>query len=85
MNTNLYEKIVNENGEEIYKPYDITKTKICGKPLEEVIQILNGLDLEKEKEMLLTMNNLGEWCEMIKEEIKKEQEEAIKKFFNKEK
>ena len=71
MNTNLYEKVVNEKGEEIYKPYDINKTTICGKPLEEVIQILQALDLEKEYQMKLTLENLQKWFDlMLKQEQK---------------
>ena len=80
MNTNLYEKI-EKDGEEIYKPYDITKITICGRTIEQVMQILNGLDLEKEKEMTLTMNNLGKWIDMIKKEIEEQQIKAINDFF----
>lgn len=78
INNNLYEKMENTDGTIEYKPYDITKITICGRNIEEVIQILNGLDLEKEKELTLTMENLGKWCELIKEDIKKQQEIAIK-------
>ena len=78
INYNLYEKIENEDGTITYKPYDISKTKICGKSIEEIIQILNGLDLEKEYKMTLTMENLGKWCELIQDDIKKQQEKTLK-------
>ena len=73
----LYE-IEENNGNINITPYDISNITICGRKLEQVIQILNGLDLEKEKEMLLIMKNLGKWCELIKDDIRKQQEEAIK-------
>ena len=77
----LYE-LQEENGNMIFKPYDINKTTICGKNLEQIIQILNGIDLEKQNEMMLTMNNLGKWCELIEKDIKEQQERAIKEFMN---
>ena len=56
--------------------------KICGRTLKDVIQILNGLDLEKEKEMKLTMENLGKWCELINQEISQHQEKVLKDLLN---
>ena len=78
INYNLYEKIENEDGTITYKPYDISKTTICGRNIEQVIQILNGLDLEKEYEMTLTMGNLDKWGKLIQEDIRKQQEKALK-------
>lgn len=78
INHNLYERIENQDGTITYKPYDISKTTICGRNIEKVMQILNGLDLEKEHEMTLTMENLGKWCELIKDDIRKQQEKALK-------
>lgn len=75
MNTNLYEKLVNEKGEEIYKPYDINKITICGRTLEEVIQILRTLDLEKEYNLKMTMKNLKQWQEMMLKEYQSNMED----------
>ena len=79
MNTNLYEKVVNENGEEIYKPYDITKTTICGRTLQEIMDILGALDLEKEYDLKMTMKNLKQWQEMM---YKEQQKEFDKQLYN---
>lgn len=80
MITNLYEMVKDKEGNITFKKFDFLKTTIKGKTIEEILQILNGLDLEHEKEMTLTMNNLSKWCELINDDIKKNQEEAIKKF-----
>lgn len=79
MITNLYEK-VEENGIETFKPYDINKATICGRTLEEVIQILQALDLEKEYQMKLTLENLQKWYELWKEEQYKQMNEIINKM-----
>ena len=81
MNTNLYEKIVNENGEEVYKPYDITKAKICGKSLEEVMNILNGLDLEKQYDLEMTMKNFHEWVEQYHKEYNERINQVLYKIY----
>lgn len=85
MNTNLYEKIVNENGEEIYKPYDITKTTICGKKLEEVVDILQGLDLEKQYDLEMTMKNFREWTKEYHKEHNERINQVLSKMFDEEK
>lgn len=79
MNTNLYEKD-EIDGEITFRPFDISKIKIYGRTVPEIMQILNGLDLEKEKEMTLTMENLGKWIELIKKEIEEAQKEAINQY-----
>lgn len=79
-----YRKKIDDDTDTVYfqrvKEEDI---KICGRPLRDAIQILNGLDLEKEKEMKLTMENLGKWCELISQETRQQQEKALKVLLNK--
>lgn len=75
---NLYE-LEEKDGNIIIKPYDYSKLTICGRKLEQVMQILNGLDLEKEKGMLLTMEHLGEWCELVKKDIHENMQIQIQK------
>lgn len=82
INYNLYEKEIDENGVETYKPFDFNNVTICGRKIEQIMQILNGLDLEKENELLLTMENLNKWCEIISEDIKKQQEKVIKNMLD---
>ena len=77
---NLYKYKHDENGNIVLEPFDPQEIIICGRKLEDVTQILNGLDLEKEKEMTLTMNNLGKWCELVRNDIEKQQREAVKRF-----
>lgn len=84
INTNLYEK-VEENGIETFKPYDIAKMKICGKTLEQVIDILNGLDLEKLYDLEMTMKNFGEWVELYRESNENIKQILNEMFFGKEK
>ena len=48
----------------------IIPTKICGKTIEEIIPILNGLDLERTTGILMTMSNLNQYQNLINEEIK---------------
>ena len=81
MNTNLYEKIVNENGEEVYKPYDITKIKICDKSLQEVMDILYGLDLEKQYDLEMTMKNFHEWVEKYHKEHNERINQVLYKIY----
>lgn len=56
--------------------------KICGKSLNEVITILNGLELEKITNIEMTMENLSYlYRELLKEQYKVQQE-SIKRMFD---
>lgn len=56
--------------------------KICGKSLNEVITILNGLELEKITNIEMTMENLSYlYKELLKEQYKVQQE-SIKRMFD---
>lgn len=68
-NYNLYERKETEDGYDYYVPYDIYKTTICGKSLEEIITILKGLDLERITEIKMCMENLIEYRKLIDKEM----------------
>ena len=70
INQNLYEKIENTDGTITYKPYDISNVKICGKTIEQIVKILNGLDIEKESKIILTMENLEKYYKLIKHQYR---------------
>lgn len=56
----------------------IKETTICGIPIEEVVKILNGIELERRYDLKLTMENLSKWQEIIR----KDYEYNIKKAFD---
>lgn len=63
-----YRKKEDENGNiifELVKDRDIT---ILGKPLIEVIEILNALDIEKITNIKMTMENLKSYQELLEKD-----------------
>lgn len=68
-NYNLYERKETEDGYDYYVPYDIEKTTICGKSINEVITILGGLELERITEIKMCMENLTKYKEIIDKEM----------------
>lgn len=60
---------------QLVKPEDIT---ICNYPIERIIKILRGLDLERISNIEMTMDNLKLYYELINKEHTKYQEELIK-------
>ena len=54
--------------------------KICGKTLDEVVTILNGLDIERMLDIKMTMENLSYLFKKIMNEQNKMQQMAIKKM-----
>ena len=69
INTNLYEKVEDINGNISFKPFDYNNITICGKSLGEIIDILNCLDLERQCDMKMTMENLQEWQKLLEKEF----------------
>lgn len=53
---------------------------ICGKTIEEVITILNGLDIERILDIKMTMENLSYLFKKVIDEQNKRQQLAIKKM-----
>lgn len=54
---------------------------IMGKSIDEVIQILSGLELERIEDLQMTMSNLGEWMERVREDHHKAVQKALDKSF----
>lgn len=68
-NYNLYERKETEDGYDYYVPYDIYKTTINGKSLEEIITILKGLDIERITQIKMCMENLIEYRKLLDKEM----------------
>ena len=74
---NYYRQKIDEDGNIVFEKVKEEDIKICGKRLEEVIKILNGLDIEKRYQIEMTMENLIRYKEIIDAEINKQLEESL--------
>lgn len=72
-----YRKKIDEDGNIVFEKVKEEDIKICGKRIEEVITILNGLDIEKRYQIEMTMENLIKYKEIIDAEINKQLEESL--------
>lgn len=59
---------------------EFNNIKICGKSLDEVIDILNGLEIERMTDIKMTMENLSYLFKKVVDEQNKRQQMAIKKM-----
>lgn len=59
---------------------EFNNIKICGKSLDEVIDILNGLEIERMTDIKMTMENLSYLFKKVVDEQNKMQQMAIKKM-----
>ena len=59
---------------------EFNNIKICGKSLDEVITILNGLNIERMLDIKMTMENLSYLFKKIIDEQNKMQQMAIKEM-----
>ena len=59
-------KLIEEQHDEIE---ELKNPIICGRTIEEIINILNGLDLEKETELEVTMENLKSFMAIYQKEV----------------
>lgn len=66
-----------ENGNSCYKFTRVKEEdiKICGKPLKEVITILNGLEAERITGIRLCIENINQYMDII---LKEQQQQLIK-------
>jgi hypothetical protein len=81
---NYYKKIEDpENNTIEFKRVNPEDIKICDKSVEEVIQILEGLELERIYDMKLTMTNLKKWIELINSELTHQLQAHEKEMLNK--
>ena len=84
---NYYRMKTNEDDELVFQRVKEEDIKICGKTIEEVIRILNGLEFERLTQIEMTMKNLERYYKFIQEEQEKAIEESFKRLreqFNKE-
>ncbi len=61
-----------------HRSIDYEHDTLCGKPIKEVIQLLNGLELEHIYNLEMTMDNLSAWKDLYD----KEQAKVILKAIN---
>ena len=59
---------------------EFNNIKICGKSLDKVIDILNGLEIERMTDIKMTMENLSYLFKKVVDEQNKRQQMAIKKM-----
>ena len=59
---------------------EFNNIKICGKSLDEVIDILNGLEIERMTDIKMTMENLSYLFKKVIDEQNKVQQMAIKEM-----
>lgn len=59
---------------------ELNNIKICGKSLDEVITILNGLNIERMLDIKMTMKNLSYLSKKVIDEQNKMQQMAIKEM-----
>ena len=52
-------------------------THIMGRPIDEVCQILSALELERIEDLKMTMDNLGEWMERVRDDYRKAMQKAM--------
>ena len=81
---NYYRKVSSEEDEIKFKKVNPEDIKICGKTIDEVITILNGLELEKQTQIKMTMGNLGLYIELFNKEQQDIQRKTLERIFNKE-
>lgn len=81
---NLYKKEEDkETGIINFIPVDAAKDTICGRTIEEIIVILNCLDIEKEYQMKMTLENLKSFEEFLVQEREEIINKMLKGMFEK--
>ena len=73
-----YVKRTSKNGRVTYRPINIMEIAICGRTIEEIIDILNALDIERIYDIKMTMSNLKRYIEIYQ----KEQKEISRKYWD---
>ena len=59
-------ELINEQHDEIE---ELRNPTICGRTIDEIVNILNGLDLEKETKLEVTMENLKSFMAIYQKEV----------------
>ena len=81
--TEYYTREVDENGNITFKLVDFDQVKICGYTLKEVMDILNGLEIERITEIKMTMENLQTLFYKVIEEQREMEEKILGRIFKK--
>ena len=66
-----YIKRQNCEGTISFEPVDMSKITICGKTIEEIIDILNGLDAERITDIQMAVKNLKLYIDYFNKERQK--------------
>lgn len=77
---NYYRMKTNEDDEVVFQRVKEEDIKICGKTIEEVIRILQGLEFERLTQIEMTMKNLERYYKFIREDQEKVIEESFKRM-----
>lgn len=77
---NYYRMKTNEDDEVVFQRVKEEDITICGKTIEEVIRILNGLEFERITQIEMTMENLERYYKFIREGQEKAIEESFKRM-----
>lgn len=77
---NYYRMKTNEDDELVFQRVKEEDIKICGKTIEEVIRILQGLEFERLTQIEMTMKNLERYYKFIREDHEKVIEESFKRM-----
>lgn len=72
-----YRMKANENDEVIFQRVKKEDITICGKSIDEVIYILNGLEIERQTDIKMTMENLSYLIKKICEEDNRKLRESF--------
>lgn len=72
-------ELINKLHEEID---ELRNPTICGRTIEEIVNILNGLDLQKATELEVTMENLKYFMEIYQKEIEESLNNATTSLIN---
>ncbi len=76
---NYYRQKEDENGNIIFEKIKEEDFTICGKTIEEIITILQGLDFERETQIKMVMGNLQKYVNFIREDENRAIQEAMTK------
>jgi uncharacterized protein YqgV (UPF0045/DUF77 family) len=68
------------NGNITFEPIDMNEVKLMGKSIKEIIIILQGLELERQTGIKMTMKNLQKYIDLIREEQEKMMQESINRM-----
>lgn len=74
---NYYRMKTNEDDEIVFEKVKEEDITICGKTINEIVTILNGLDIERITGIKMTMENISDLFDKYREE----QEKITKKIF----